>query len=269
MGVVYLAEQDSPRRAVALKLLRLDSASPRQLERFEREAELLGRLSHPGIARVYEAGWAETETDWRRVVERPDIDIVDVSTPGDSHAEIAIAAARAGKAVICEKPLANSVKDAERMLAAVDTAGVVHMVCHNYRRVPAVMLARQLITDGRIGDIRHYRGTYLQDWVTDPDVPLTWRFDRRRAGSVRGCPIARRRSTTGVTSPKAASSARRVRTRAMHSSSRGASRASSRCRTERPKPTPARVRSTWGATPALVAVAAPAVPGRGAVRRAR
>ena len=151
---------------------------------------LCGRTERALRAAARQYGWEETETDWRRVVERPDIDIVDVSTPGDSHAAIAIAAARAGKAVICEKPLANSVKDAERMLAAVETAGVVHMVCHNYRRVPAVMLARQLIADGRIGDIRHYRGTYLQDWVTDPDVPLTWRFDRRRAGSSRRHQIA-------------------------------------------------------------------------------
>jgi predicted dehydrogenase len=132
-------------------------------------------------ARVY--GWDEAATDWREVISRPDIHVVDVCTPGDSHAEIAIAAARAGKVVLCEKPLANTVKDAERMLAVVERAGVPHMICHNYRRVPAVCLARQIIEEGRIGKIRHFRGTYLQDWVTDPAFPLVWRLDRRRAGS--------------------------------------------------------------------------------------
>jgi len=133
------------------------------------------------MARAY--GWEETAADWRKVVSRPDIDIVDVCTPGDSHAEIAIAAAQAGKVILCEKPLANTVKDAERMLAAVERAGVTHMINHNYRRVPAVALARQIIKEGRIGKIRHFRGTYLQDWITDPGFPLVWRLDRRKAGS--------------------------------------------------------------------------------------
>jgi len=132
-------------------------------------------------ARTY--GWEESATDWREVVRRADIDLVDVSTPGDSHAEIAIEAARAGKAVICEKPLANTVAEARRMLAAVEKAGVVHMICHNYRRAPAVMLARQLIEDGRIGEIRHFRGTYLQDWIADPAFPLVWRLEKDKAGS--------------------------------------------------------------------------------------
>lgn len=132
-------------------------------------------------ARTY--GWEESATDWRQVVRRADIDLVDVSTPGDSHAEIAIEAARAGKAVICEKPLANTVAEARRMLAAVEKAGVVHMICHNYRRAPAVMLARQLIEDGRIGEIRHFRGTYLQDWIADPAFPLVWRLEKDKAGS--------------------------------------------------------------------------------------
>jgi predicted dehydrogenase len=133
------------------------------------------------MARAY--GWEETATDWREVVARPDIDLVDICTPGDRHAEIAIAAARAGKVVLCEKPLANSVRDAEQMLAAVTRAGVPHMICHNYRRVPAVLLARQIIKEGRLGKIRHFRGTYLQDWITDPAFPLVWRLDRRKAGS--------------------------------------------------------------------------------------
>ncbi|MEW5984870.1 MAG: Gfo/Idh/MocA family oxidoreductase [Acidobacteriota bacterium] len=141
----------------------------------------LNRQQVRAMARAY--GWETTSADWRAIVSRPDIDVVDVSTPGDSHAEIAIAAAEAGKIVLCEKPLANSVRDAERMLAAVERAGVPHMICHNYRRVPAVALARELIKDGRIGKVRHFRGTYLQDWITDPAFPLVWRLDRNQAGS--------------------------------------------------------------------------------------
>jgi predicted dehydrogenase len=128
-------------------------------------------------------GWEQTATDWREVVARKDIDLEDVSTPGDSHAEIAIEAAKAGKAVLCEKPLANTVKDAEAMLKAVEKAGVAHMVCHNYRRAPAVMLAKQLIQDGKLGRIFHYRGTYLQDWIVDPAFPLVWRLTKEVAGS--------------------------------------------------------------------------------------
>lgn len=144
---------------------------------------LCGRTRPAVTAAARTLGWEEAATDWRQVVTRPDIDLVDVSTPGDSHAEIAIAAARAGKAVLCEKPLANSVEDARKMLAAVTRAGVTHMVCHNYRRAPAVMLAKQIIADGQLGDIRHFRGTYLQDWINDPALPLSWRFDQSRAGS--------------------------------------------------------------------------------------
>ena len=144
---------------------------------------ICGRTPSAVRAAAREYGWDEAATDWQEVVARKDIDIVDVSTPGDSHMEIAIAAARAGKAVFCEKPLANTVRDAERMLAAVEKAGVVHMICHNYRRAPAVMLARQLIAEGQLGTIRHYRGTYLQDWITDPNFPLVWRLDKKKAGS--------------------------------------------------------------------------------------
>jgi predicted dehydrogenase len=128
-------------------------------------------------------GWEESATDWRQVVRRPDIHIVDVSTPNDSHADIAIAAARAGKAVICEKPLAKNVIDAERMLAAAERAGVAHMVCHNFRRIPAICLADRLIREGRLGALRHFRGAYLEDWLNDPAVPLMWRLDRTLAGS--------------------------------------------------------------------------------------
>jgi predicted dehydrogenase len=144
---------------------------------------LCGRTPAKLRAAAREYGWEETSTDWEEVVNRKDIDLVDVSTPGDSHAEIAIAAARAGKAVFCEKPLGNTVAEAERMLAAVTKAGVTHMICHNYRRIPAVMLTRQLIEQGELGEIRHFRGTYLQDWVTDPKIPLVWRLRKDKAGS--------------------------------------------------------------------------------------
>jgi predicted dehydrogenase len=128
-------------------------------------------------------GWEEAATDWREVVARKDIDLVDICTPGDSHAEIAVAAAAAGKAVFCEKPLANTVAEAESMLEAVRKHGVVHMVCHNYRRVPAVALARQIIESGQLGVVRHFRGTYLQDWIVDPDFPRVWRLEKDKAGS--------------------------------------------------------------------------------------
>jgi predicted dehydrogenase len=144
---------------------------------------LCGRTPSKVRAAARDLGWEEAATDWEEVVNRKDIDLVDISTPGDSHAEIAIAAARAGKAVFCEKPLGNTVPEAERMLAAVTKAGVTHMICHNYRRAPAVMLAKQLIEDGQLGEIRHYRGTYLQDWVADPKIPLVWRLDKNKAGS--------------------------------------------------------------------------------------
>jgi predicted dehydrogenase len=138
-------------------------------------------------AKVIEArdrlGFDEYATHWQDVVARQDIDVVDICTPGDSHAEIAIAAAAAKKAILCEKPLANTVADAERMLVAVQKAGVIHMLCHNYRRCPAVALAKQIIDEGQIGDIHHYRGLYLQDWIVDPSFPRVWRLEKARAGS--------------------------------------------------------------------------------------
>ncbi len=144
---------------------------------------ICGRSKGKVDAAARQFGWEESATDWEAVVRRKDIDVVDIVTPGDLHAPIAIAAARAGKVVFCEKPLANTVAEAERMLAAVGKAGVLHMICHNYRKVPAVMLAKQLIDAGKLGEIRHYRGTYLQDWISDPGFPLVWRLDRARAGS--------------------------------------------------------------------------------------
>jgi predicted dehydrogenase len=128
-------------------------------------------------------GWEEAATSWQEVVARKDIDVVDICTPGDSHMPVAIAAAEAKKVVFCEKPLANTLADAQKMLDAVTRAGVLHMLCHNYRRVPAVALARQLIDEGRLGTIRHYRGVYLQDWIVDPEFPRVWRLEKAKAGS--------------------------------------------------------------------------------------
>ncbi|MBK9714570.1 MAG: Gfo/Idh/MocA family oxidoreductase [Kouleothrix sp.] len=128
-------------------------------------------------------GWRGVETDWRTLVARDDIGLVDVSTPGDTHAPIAIGAAEHGKHVFCEKPLANTLAEARQMAAAVQKAGVVGMVNFNYRRVPAVQLAKRLIDEGRIGKIYHWRAVYLQDWIMDPNFPLVWRLDKSTAGS--------------------------------------------------------------------------------------
>ena len=147
---------------------------------------LCGRDAQRAHAAAGKLGWPEVETDWRRMVERDDIDVVDVCTPGASHAEIAVAALTAGKHVLCEKPLANSLAEADQMLAAARTAasrGVRSMVGYNYRRVPAVVFARRLVEQGRIGTIRHVRAQYLQDWIIDPAFPLVWRLQRDKAGS--------------------------------------------------------------------------------------
>jgi predicted dehydrogenase len=128
-------------------------------------------------------GFAESSSDWRSVIARSDIDLVDIVTPNDSHAEIAIAAASAGKHIICEKPLARTGDEAKAMLDAVARAAVIHMVAFNYRRTPAVALARRFIEEGRIGRVLNFRGTYLQDWSADPDGPLSWRFQKKVAGS--------------------------------------------------------------------------------------
>jgi predicted dehydrogenase len=131
-------------------------------------------------------GWHHVETDWRALIERDDVQLVDICTPGDTHAEIATAALDAGKHVLCEKPLANTLAEAEAMAAAAARAargGVRAMVGFNYRRVPAIALARRLINDGRLGSLRHVRAAYLQDWLADVSVPLTWRLQQDRAGS--------------------------------------------------------------------------------------
>jgi predicted dehydrogenase len=131
-------------------------------------------------------GWAETSTDWRSAVTRDDIDIVDIVTPGSSHVDIAIAALEAGKHVLCEKPLANTVGEAQAMADAAERAaenGVFAMVGFTYRRVPAATLARDLVASGAIGQVRQVRAAYLQDWLVDPQVPLAWRLQKHLAGS--------------------------------------------------------------------------------------
>jgi predicted dehydrogenase len=131
-------------------------------------------------------GWESAATDWRQVVTRDDIDLVDICTPGDSHVDIALAALAAGKHVLCEKPLANTVAEARRMTEAAEAAqarGVRSMVGFSYRRTPALALARRLIADGLVGTIRHIRCAYLQDWLSDPETPMAWRLRRDLAGS--------------------------------------------------------------------------------------
>jgi predicted dehydrogenase len=161
----------------------------RQVRRFfpgkltPRMTVICGRDAAGVEAAARQFGWEEYDTDWRRVVERKDIDVVDVSTPGNLHAEMAIAAARAGKHILCEKPLANSLADAKAMLAAAEKAGVQHMIMHNYRKIPAVAFAKKLIEGGKIGTPYHYHGAYLQDWIMDPNFPLVWRLEKKFAGS--------------------------------------------------------------------------------------
>jgi predicted dehydrogenase len=128
-------------------------------------------------------GWESSSADWREAISRKDVDLVDVSTPGYTHRDIAVAAAEAGKHVWCEKPLTFTVKEAKEMLAAVRKAGVKHMVNFNYRRCPAVALAKKMIESGDLGEIRHARFTYLQDWLVDPNFPMNWRMRADAAGS--------------------------------------------------------------------------------------
>ena len=128
-------------------------------------------------------GFENSSGDWRSVIDDPNVDIVDIATPNHLHAEIAIAAAQAGKHIISEKPLARSGAEAKTMYDAVKNANIVHMVAFNYRRTPAVALAKKYISEGAIGDILNFRGTYLQDWSADSDGPLSWRFQKAIAGS--------------------------------------------------------------------------------------
>jgi predicted dehydrogenase len=147
---------------------------------------LVGRDATRAGAAAERLGWESVETDWRHAIERDDIDLVDICTPGDTHREIAIAALAAGKHVLCEKPLANTVGEAEQMAAAAAEAsgrGVFAMCGFTYRRTPALALARRFVQEGRLGTVRHVRAQYLQDWLSDADAPLTWRLDKSKAGS--------------------------------------------------------------------------------------
>jgi predicted dehydrogenase len=162
----------------------------RQVSRFFDELEVQPVLKavcgrdEAGVKRAADVmGWESCETDWKKLIARDDIDVIDVSTPGNLHAEIAIAAAKAGKHVFCEKPLGNTAAEAKQMLDAVTSAGVKHAIFFNYRKAPAVTLAKQLISEGALGKIYHWRGAYLQDWIVNPDFPLVWRLQKETAGS--------------------------------------------------------------------------------------
>ncbi|NUL44624.1 Gfo/Idh/MocA family oxidoreductase [Cellulosimicrobium funkei] len=146
---------------------------------------LVGRHAAGVEAAASRWGWAETATDWRTAIERVDIDVVDIVTPGGSHAEIAIAALEAGKHVLCEKPLANTLEEAAAMAAASERteANVFAMVGFTYRRVPAAAFARDLVRSGAVGEVRQVRAAYLQDWLYSADAPLTWRLQKEHAGS--------------------------------------------------------------------------------------
>ena len=145
-----------------------------------------GRNASGVRAAADKLGWESAETDWRRLIERDDIDLIDICTPGDTHAEIAAAALEAGKHVLCEKPLANSVDEAERMTVVAEAAakrGVYAMCGFSYRRTPALALAKRMVEEGRLGTIRHVRAQYLQDWLSDENAPMTWRLDKSKSGS--------------------------------------------------------------------------------------
>ena len=170
---------------------RAHSNAYRQVARFfevdpaPRMMALCGRDEAGVRAAAQQLGWEGYETDYHRLVARDDIGLVDVATPGNSHKEVVLAALAAGKHVLCEKPLANTLDEAREMLAAARAAGpgVVTMVNFNYRRVPAVQLAQRLIANGTLGEIRHWRAVYLQDWINDPEFPLVWRMKKELAGS--------------------------------------------------------------------------------------
>jgi predicted dehydrogenase len=168
---------------------RAHSNAYRQLPRFfdadptPRMTAVCGR-DEAGVRRAADSlGWGSYETDYRELVAREDVGLVDVVTPGNTHREIVLAALEAGKHVLCEKPLANTLSEAREMVRAAREAGTVNMVCFNYRRAPAVQLAKRLVDGGRLGTIRHWRAAYLQDFIVDPSFPLIWRLRKELAGS--------------------------------------------------------------------------------------
>ncbi len=168
---------------------RAHSNAYRQVEHFfdvdprPRMVAIAGRDEAGVKAAAEQLGWETYETDYHDLIARPDVQLVDVSTPGDTHKEVVLAALAAGKHVICEKPLANNLAEAREMLEAARNAGTVAVVNYNYRRVPAVQFAKKLVDDGAIGEIRHWRAVYLQDWINDPNFPLVWRLKKELAGS--------------------------------------------------------------------------------------
>jgi predicted dehydrogenase len=168
---------------------RAHSNAYRQVSRFfpvdpePRMAAICGRDEAAVSAAARQLGWESVETDYHKLVKRDDIGLVDVSTPGYLHKDVVLAALEAGKHVLCEKPLANTLPEAQEMLTAWKKAGTIAMVNFNYRRVPAVQFAKRLIDDGKLGEIRHWRAVYLQDWLLDPKAPLSWRLKKELAGS--------------------------------------------------------------------------------------
>jgi predicted dehydrogenase len=168
---------------------RAHSNAYRQVARFfdvapaPRMVALCGRSEAAVREAAASLGWEGYETDYGRMLERDDIGLVDISSSGDTHHEFALAALEAGKHVFCEKPLANTLSEVREMMEAAQRAGTVNMVCHNYRRVPAVQLAKKFVDEGRIGEIRHWRAVYLQDWLLDPRSPLTWRLRKETGGA--------------------------------------------------------------------------------------
>src|ERR687894_1331786 len=168
---------------------RAHSNAYRQVGRFfdvdptPRMRALCGRNEAAVRSAAEALGWEGYETDYWRMLERDDIQLVDISSSGDTHHEFAVAALEAGKHVLCEKPLANTLDEARKMAEGARLAGTVNMVCHNYRRVPAVHLAKGLIEEGRLGEIRLWRAVYLQDWLLDPATPMTWRLRRETGGA--------------------------------------------------------------------------------------
>ncbi len=148
---------------------------------------ICGRNKKNAEAFAEQWGYESVETDWKKVIEQDDVDAVDICTPNNFHAEIAIAAAKEGKMILCEKPLAMNSKEGERMVEAVEKAGVANTVWYNYRRIPAVTLAKKLIDEGKLGKIFHYRANFLQDWTISPDLPQggagLWRLNVKEAGS--------------------------------------------------------------------------------------
>ena len=168
---------------------RAHSNAYRQVARFfdvdptPRMVALCGRNEAAVSEAAASLGWEGYETDYGRMLKRDDIGLIDISSSGDTHHEFALAALEAGKHVFCEKPLANTLSEAREMMEAARRAGTVNMVCHNYRRVPAVQLAKKFVDEGRIGEIRHWRAVYLQDWLLDPKSPLTWRLRKETGGA--------------------------------------------------------------------------------------